>query len=64
MNDEDLLIDYDEIKILSYDDLSEEQKKEVDDICEREGITLSEDMPEELYPDTLIDDAESDDTEE
>lgn len=32
MNDEDLLIDYDEIKILSYDDLSEEQKKEVDDI--------------------------------
>lgn len=64
MNDEDLLIDYDEIKILSYDDLSEEQKKEVDDICKRESITLSEDMPEELYPDTLIDDAESDGTEE
>lgn len=63
MNDEDLLIDYDEIKILSYDDLSEEQKKEVDNICEKEGITLSEDMPEELYPDTLID-AVSDDTEE
>ena len=58
MNDEDLLIDYDEIKILSYDDLSEEQKKEVDDICEKEGITLYEDMPEELYPDTLIDAAE------
>ena len=45
-----------------YEDLSNEQKKEVNTICESEGISLSEDMPEELYPDSLLN-AESDDIE-
>lgn len=60
MEDEDLLIDFDHVKILAYEDLSEQQKSEVNAICEMEGVILSEDMPEELYPDTLLD-AESDD---
>lgn len=60
MEDKDLLIDFDHIKILAYEDLSDEQKKEVNTICESEGISLSEDMPEELYPDSLLN-AESDD---
>jgi hypothetical protein len=62
MEDKDLLIDFDHIKILAYEDLSDEQKKEVNTICESEGISLSEDMPEELYPDSLLN-AESDDIE-
>ena len=62
MEDKDLLIDFDHIKILAYEDLSDEQKKEVNTICEWEGISLSEDMPEELYPDSLLN-AESDDIE-
>ena len=62
MEDKDLLIDLDHIKILAYEDLSDEQKKEVNTICESEGISLSEDMPEELYPDSLLN-AESDDIE-
>lgn len=62
MEDKDLLIDFDHIKILAYEDLSDEQKKEVNIICESEGISLSEDMPEELYPDSLLN-AESDDIE-
>lgn len=62
MEDEDLLIDFDHVKILAYEDLSDEQKKEVNTICESEGISLSEDMPEELYPDSLLN-AESDDIE-
>ena len=62
MEDKDLLIDFDHIKILAYEDLSDEQKKEVNTICESEGISLSEDMPEELYPDSLLA-AESDDIE-
>lgn len=60
MEDKDLLIDFDHVKILAYEDLSDEQKKEVNTICESEGISLSEDMPEELYPDSLLN-AESDD---
>lgn len=62
MEDKDLLIDFDHVKILAYEDLSDEQKKEVNTICESEGISLSEDMPEELYPDSLLN-AESDDIE-
>ena len=62
MEDKDLLIDFDHIKILAYEDLSDEQKKEVNTIRESEGISLSEDMPEELYPDSLLN-AESDDIE-
>jgi hypothetical protein len=62
MEDKDLLIDFDHVKILAYEDLSDEQKKEVNTICESEGISLSEDMPEELYPDSLLA-AESDDIE-
>lgn len=62
MEDKDLLIDFDHVKILTYEDLSDEQKKEVNTICESEGISLSEDMPEELYPDSLLN-AESDDIE-
>ena len=62
MEDKDLLIDFDHIKILAYEDLSDEQKNEVNTICESEGISLSEDMPEELYPDSLLN-AESDDIE-
>lgn len=62
MEDKDLLIDFDHIKILAYEDLSDEQKKEVNTICESEGISLSEDMPEELYPDSLLN-AETDDIE-
>lgn len=62
MKDKDLLIDFDHVKILAYEDLSDEQKKEVNTICESEGISLSEDMPEELYPDSLLN-AESDDIE-
>lgn len=62
MEDKDLLIDFDHIKILAYEDLSDEQKKEINTICESEGISLSEDMPEELYPDSLLN-AESDDIE-
>lgn len=62
MEDKDLLIDFDHVKILAYEDLSDEQKKEVNIICESEGISLSEDMPEELYPDSLLN-AESDDIE-
>lgn len=62
MEDKDLLIDFDHVKILAYEDLSDEQKKEVHTICESEGISLSEDMPEELYPDSLLA-AESDDIE-
>lgn len=62
MEDKDLLIDFDHVKILAYEDLSDEQKKEVNIICESEGISLSEDMPEELYPDSLLA-AESDDIE-
>lgn len=62
MEDKDLLIDFDHVKILAYEDLSDEQKKEVNTICESEGIFLSEDMPEELYPDSLLN-AESDDIE-
>lgn len=62
MEDKDLLIDFDHVKILAYEDLSNEQKKEVNTICESEGISLSEDMPEELYPDSLLN-AESDDIE-
>lgn len=62
MEDKDLLIDFDHIKILAYEDLSDEQKKEVNTICESEGISFSEDMPEELYPDSLLN-AESDDIE-
>ena len=62
MEDKDLLIDFDHVKILAYEDLSDEQKKEVNTICELEGISLSEDMPEELYPDSLLN-AESDDIE-
>ena len=62
MEDKDLLIDFDHVKILAYEDLSDEQKKEVNTICESEGISLSEDMPEELYPDSLLND-ESDDIE-
>lgn len=62
MEDKDLLIDFDHVKILAYENLSDEQKKEVNTICESEGISLSEDMPEELYPDSLLN-AESDDIE-
>ena len=62
MEDKDLLIDFDHVKILAYEDLSDEQKKEVNTICESEGISLSEDMPEELYPNSLLN-AESDDIE-
>lgn len=62
MEDKDLLIDFDHVKILAYEDLSDEQKKEVNTICESEGISLFEDMPEELYPDSLLN-AESDDIE-
>ena len=62
MEDKDLLIDFDHVKILAYEDLSDGQKKEVNTICESEGISLSEDMPEELYPDSLLN-AESDDIE-
>lgn len=62
MEDKDLLIDFDHVKILAYEDLSDEQKREVNTICESEGISLSEDMPEELYPDSLLN-AESDDIE-
>lgn len=62
MEDKDLLIDFDHVKILAYEDLSDEQKKEINTICESEGISLSEDMPEELYPDSLLN-AESDDIE-
>ena len=62
MEDKDLLIDFDHVKILAYEDLSDEQKKEVNTICESEGISLSEDMPEELYPDSLLN-AESNDIE-
>lgn len=62
MEDKDLLIDFDHVKILAYEDLSDEQKKEVNTICESEGISLSEDIPEELYPDSLLA-AESDDIE-
>lgn len=62
MEDKDLLIDFDHVRILAYEDLSDEQKKEVNTICESEGISLSEDMPEELYPDSLLN-AESDDIE-
>ena len=62
MEDKDLLIDFDHVKILAYEDLSDEKKKEVNTICESEGISLSEDMPEELYPDSLLN-AESDDIE-
>ena len=62
MEDKDLLIDFDHVKILAYEDLSDEQKKEVNTICESEGISLSENMPEELYPDSLLN-AESDDIE-
>lgn len=62
MEDKDLLIDFDHVKILAYEDLSDEQKKEVNTICESEGISLSEDMPEELYPDSLLN-AELDDIE-
>ncbi len=62
MEDKDLLINFDHVKILAYEDLSDEQKKEVNTICESEGISLSEDMPEELYPDSLLN-AESDDIE-
>lgn len=62
MEDKDLLIDFDHVKILAYEDLSDEQKKEVNTICESEGISLSEDMPEELYPDSLLN-AGSDDIE-
>lgn len=62
MEDKDLLIDFDHVRILAYEDLSDEQKKEVNTICESEGISLSEDMPEELYPDSLLA-AESDDIE-
>lgn len=62
MEDKDLLIDFDHVKILAYEDLSDEQKKEVNTICESEGISLSEDMPEELYPDSLLN-AESDNIE-
>lgn len=62
MEDKDLLIDFDHVKILAYEDLSDEQKKEVNTICESEGISLSEDIPEELYPDSLLN-AESDDIE-
>lgn len=62
MEDKDLLIDFNHVKILAYEDLSDEQKKEVNTICESEGISLSEDMPEELYPDSLLN-AESDDIE-
>lgn len=62
MEDKDLLIDFDHVRILAYEDLSDEQKKEVNTICESEGISLSEDMPEELYPDSLLA-AESDNIE-
>ena len=62
MEDKDLLIDFDHVRILAYENLSDEQKKEVNTICESEGISLSEDMPEELYPDSLLA-AESDDIE-
>ena len=62
MEDKDLLIDFDHVKILAYEDLSDEQKKEVNTICESECISLFEDMPEELYPDSLLN-AESDDIE-